>query len=644
MSEGYQMETDICIDTDFLSLVSMVCEPEGGDEKSMIQCASPGLEGMMSLGADMALPVSPSVVTGSPTPPRQPQDPALSGGGDDSSDPAYSETAENNLMSIKHEMSKYSGGSSLHDTSSARPENDYKFSPWASGGRRKRSRPQPDDEEARLIAIETESHLKKLNIDPTSREGKVERRKIQNRMSAQMHRERKRAYIETLEAELRDRDATIAEMKRYIAQLEDKVRIAGGTISNDLSDLEHPGVGTTSESESDAGYSSSASLSCAEPNYKKAPLGISIFSLMFVLTFGFTFMAKPDMMGSLFTPTRPQPGMPESTAYSGHGRILLAAPTTHVDVSKEIEEAIGNTDDDLAALPDVTFTNTAILSGPTEKGKQHPDYYSTIPSFSTENSSLWNFGERVAHLYPGDYQLSMSGEPSRKETRRDVSGALVPTYDLHSPSASLRGSAKKYRGRTVDDRALIAPANSVHRTIHQSNSHSDNIKNNWALSKVLMTEGKALLDPSIVQSSQTVRRSSHFGFSGHSEDVVRVPNVNFGRDSDSHSDLGTALIVPSSYGSLSGQNSHFSHASADTVQALEPTAPPKFLMMLPASSVKWGTSWDDDDSLSNPLTQLLKNMKDNHTGATMSEDLSSYWIEIGCSVLKAQLVRNVTIV
>ena len=57
----------------------------------------------------------------------------------------------------------------------------------------------------------------KVSSDP--KEQKKQRRLIRNRMSAQLHRERKKAYIDKLEAEVRLRDGTIEALRRENLQL-----------------------------------------------------------------------------------------------------------------------------------------------------------------------------------------------------------------------------------------------------------------------------------------------------------------------------------------------------------------------------------------------------------------------------------------
>ena len=63
-------------------------------------------------------------------------------------------------------------------------------------------------------------------------------------------------------------------------------------------------------------------------------------------------------------------------------------------------------------------------------------------------------------------------------------------------------------------------------------------------------------------------------------------------------------------------------------------------MMLPASSVRWGPTWSEGSRDGDVFADILKDQREYKSTGTDSEE--SLWVEIGCSVFKAQLVRNVT--
>ena len=70
------------------------------------------------------------------------------------------------------------------------------------------------------------------------------------------------------------------------------------------------------------------------------------------------------------------------------------------------------------------------------------------------------------------------------------------------------------------------------------------------------------------------------------------------------------------------------------------------VMLLPASSVRWGKSWGD--SSERTMDWMLNNYYSSQHDDVSSEYRTSHnatddmWLEIGCSVFRAQLVKNVT--
>ena len=77
------------------------------------------------------------------------------------------------------------------------------------------------------------------------------------------------------------------------------------------------------------------------------------------------------------------------------------------------------------------------------------------------------------------------------------------------------------------------------------------------------------------------------------------------------------------------------------------------VMLLPASSVRWGKNWGD--SSEGTMEAMLKGLNFTDTDSTYSsyndngnsnsntENEEGMWVEIGCSVFRAHLVRNVTL-
>jgi hypothetical protein len=82
---------------------------------------------------------------------------------------------------------------------------------------------------------------------------------------------------------------------------------------------------------------------------------------------------------------------------------------------------------------------------------------------------------------------------------------------------------------------------------------------------------------------------------------------------------------------------------------VDPSSPNNMLvLLLPASAVRWGKNWQE--SSDGTMDAMLKGlnfsegaygkMDDGEPDGAVEEGM---WVEIGCSVIKAQLVRNVTL-
>ena len=88
----------------------------------------------------------------------------------------------------------------------------------SSSAMEKKKRPRKPNPDSELISQATEQTLALMKLDPNSKEGKKQRRRIRNQMSAQLHRERKKQYIEALEDCIRDRDVQIRELEEKLRQ------------------------------------------------------------------------------------------------------------------------------------------------------------------------------------------------------------------------------------------------------------------------------------------------------------------------------------------------------------------------------------------------------------------------------------------
>lgn len=112
----------------------------------------------------------------------------------------------------------------------------------------------------------------------------------------------------------------------------------------------------------------------------------------------------------------------------------------------------------------------------------------------------------------------------------------------------------------------------------------------------------------------------------------RTPNQP--REGESAAALTAWLGQP-----LRGSNNEVGH---NVPVALSPEAGNNILMLLPSSAVRWGKSWGDS---AEQTTESLFSRKANSSGSgdDFLSGMEETWIEIGCSVFKAQIVRNITL-
>jgi hypothetical protein len=145
-------------------------------------------------------------------------------------------------------------------------------------------------------------------------------------------------------------------------------------------------------------------------------------------------------------------------------------------------------------------------------------------------------------------------------------------------------------------------------------------------SKVLITQGQALLHPalSIGMSSDNMKQTTK-----------TASNMNTKSDTS----VSTTALSPYYVGASSSPAApHALLSISSSDDAPQESNDNMLLMILPANQVRWGKSVSD--SLS--METLLSNNNFTSDGDTALAD--DMWVEIGCAVFKAQLVKNVTLI
>ena len=603
----------------------------------------------------------------------------------------------------------------------------------ATKKKRKRTSQKQPSSDADLIATATEENLRKLGIDPDSNEGKKQRRKIRNRLSAQLHRERKKGYISYLEGLVKERDVKLStvsiDMSRILSEngrLRLKLEMA-----SDKRDQNRDYSSGTGQTDSDTGEDSdtvsvssetaTATTSTSTPEFtpkrsykigsrfKGSKIGsaFSVFSAVLMISITIfgpyiqnmnTIQYEPDGSPLLISIAESHDVIMPSLVNPDSDELLT------LDLDSQNKQLIPRTSRRKllsTSANDYETTDQSDRSRPTTPlNGIESDATSMIPVissvsnrliFSSKNSALlpqnhqthaqaqplWHFNDHITDLYPpfekyytpntessGNYTSgkievhinerkhlrrrvanntsipaedeSMASDhmtsdmiPKVQESSNDMGKNLVSVYSLmsseQSPSTDTAHSPRQGSRPSHPSIELAADATTKPHT---------------SVSRILLTQGRALLDPSLVMRPPQRAKST----------VVPTPKEDTVKD---------ALLKTLSTWT-GGRSSDEPPVVRVGVSPVDPqsSAGNMLVMLLPASAVRWGKNWGD--SSEGTMEAMLKglNFTDSAYGAhgrNMGGDSGSgsgsgsgesdegMWVEIGCSVFRAQLVRNVTL-
>jgi hypothetical protein len=528
-------------------------------------------------------------------------------------------------------------------------------------GKRKKRNPDAD-----LIAQTTEETLQMMDIDPESAEGKKQRRRIRNRMSAQLHRERKKEYIETLENYIRQKDGHIARLEQHIRGLEgdqhSQVLATGtGTGSSACTDTASTDMSSALSVGSDSGASSSfygysdqessnplkrareedtpgASLSSRAP----AARNIALFGLLAVLglshweptqqphtgpttvdVHGYRSLDFTPSQASVFAPGAGALVWPSSIGDSKVENKHSSSRPTTITSSSSGSSSSGSHSDRAGGANNVLSAEDYLTAQKTLKNEKH--------------TALWTKDARVLQFFPGPAQMineSVATSPrltlATINTDTASTGSTVRKRHLRagsSPSTPVAPSSnsRTQRFATSDERGLV-PATSAAMAL--STAH---------MSHVLMTEGHALLHPSLARAASATSpegSSEHRATAGATSGALSTwlwppadPHAHAHARHTTHQSSPESLSSDRQVVSVAPMSSSFPQQ--------------QLTMLLPLTSVHWAKLWPQQPEDSSAFDSLLRDLKNSTKGPGGNE--APLWVEITAHVVKAQLVRNVNI-
>lgn len=535
----------------------------------------------------------------------------------------------------------------------------------ASASTEKKKRPRKPNPDSELISQATEQTLALMQLDPNSKEGKKQRRRIRNQMSAQLHRERKKQYIEALEDCVRERDVVIDDLKRQLALIAQadqgrSVRSSSRESSSDghtmhtmhgmhSSNVSSSGSTTHMSEESDSeswtaasgaaspmpGYSGSSADEETNPRkHRRREEGQNGYGYgdrgegegeeeeneahrRTTLKTGITLFSTALLGLSLLN------NMPNVvTVNTGSGVAL----SNHIDPIN-----LGDAGDWHAPEAEAQAVQRQRVWTPTAHApKPSPPTPSVVnvvqqykaSDWRSPDSDLWRYeGEdALALLFPSD---GYNRTATVTATTASSQGVKMKRHGNLRARASASASTKE-----EDERALVQMAPSW---LHGSAVGDIG-------SRVLMTHGRALLDPLFLDKPQIYKYKAtpH----AHEAPPVSATKVHVhsshrpqheGTDAEVNAQALTVVTQPNAVA-----------GSRDGVNTLT-AAGPQLVMMLPASAVRWGSSWNDADDKDGYFADILRDLNSTDNADSNKTDSDGLWVEISCSVFKAQLVKDVNI-
>ena len=485
--------------------------------------------------------------------------------------------------------------------------------------KRKRTSKRPNNPDADLIVSATEETMRLLGADSNSRDGKSQRRRIRNRMSAQLHRERKSMYIDALEAFVRIKDKRISQLEadaRKLVADNDRFRVighAGSSTTNTYSatTTSASSGSTTAESDSESISSSSCPASPfvaeRETNFamvRPANTGTGINGGTGVRNTGVTrhlmpllsvifmiaccFRSDSGMLGSpvSFEVSQSSVAMPLGTPTTGRRLMNLVTTEENPGVQQALLELPSPLNNAVAHRED--FLNDQWSGSPRARAAENRAGRTDRRPSNVDNSmALWKYtrDDMLTTLYPplADRVVKSVTQKERRNLRSRESSITNPTHLKSSAwEASSFNALTTISGSHPG--AVNAPL--------QSQSH------------IMMLSGKALLDPSMTLKGST--STAHL----HSHVPGSLPTIGAPIDAASSSAESNTLV-----------------------------------MLLPTSSIRWGKSWADSSAgTTAALLQGLRlaNSEDGAADEYDHADVDGMYVEIVCSISRAQLIKNVT--
>lgn len=587
--------------------------------------------------------------------------------------------------------------------------------------RGRRLAPNPD---AAIIAAAIDAHLKKLQLDPSSKEGKRQRRRLRNRMSAQLHRERKKAYIDELEKKVYDRDILIEKLrfentelrkdldllnKRFLFNPSSTVSVSGSTASSIVTTIDHDSSENTFEVEDDnisTGSNGNIKIKDESTDWKSSKR-IRFLSILCIFCWSFysqpvkyissnflmsnflpynlnEFMERRDNSNLMSTSTMSNPFVDDLT----HAVVPFSQRRSLLSIDKSEDATI--TSSESPAKSNKAVVSTALATSLHSKIPPLVPYIPPVVSNVRDRDYvLWKYQSNIMQFYPvlteSTSLLSDMDEDIHNFHRFSLNSSFVNSRIMSNSNHTTSKSRKYLRSRKQTSFNFVNSSTLSFTSSHTNMENDINASiesksgpvvlippvdesktrtsiNRASVSRILVTEGKTLLDPALAyrsfpnskktMESQEANKSNTADYldslqSNDAFSVSRVPIVSAPKivmipqsQSEPQSTTTFSSIISSTSTAMALVEKDNANANASNL----------LVMLVPATSVRWGKSWSD--SSDNSMEWMLRALNytsmvsevNSDESSTSSLSIDDLWVEIGCSIFRAQLVNNVTLI
>jgi len=528
---------------------------------------------------------------------------------------------------------------------------------------------QPLASEKPVAAGETKPQKRALGKDDEAKLLKKQRRLVRNRMSAQLHRERKKAQLTNLEQQLKQKTSECDALTNHVTEL----KLENASLRLQLGHFTgHSGSGestppssqaTTDESSPDDSSMSDDSSSLSPPQSPQPLSGTARGAILFSFVISFVIFGDPILQNSVDTDIQSRLLAAPPQAHPENNMNRHASATAKRNTQHSVPSPYSS-----ALVPKYSSSRRAgarvLTSMELDSDREANAKENQITKAQANTEVPWRVG-RGNQLYPPNNDTVLNSIAQSKATPLSVRNGASPQ---HSTS-----STKTLRGRSTGTSVSTTMVESKQvewKNFPGSKSsdftlpESEDRRRNSASSYIFCPEAYGTVN---IWSGEDVAVSEYATTGTDGKRAPKDAGCNDAKDAGCKTAEQGSVKMPDIEKVLAG-GQYYRDAGmklpggggypVDNSRALAPIAPkvshpreplqaptpegtdysgegqqhPYMLMLVPTKSVRWGGRALNNDSTDG---------SSSGSEGQEDEEATTTWLEIGCQVLHARVVSNV---